>query len=278
MIMPKRRFIEIIEKIATSPIFISFFVFLLATFVVYRITIRKVESAYDKQFIKDVLIEAHGMLFDILIIGTLIFALHKLVEKRLEKKRAIKKWKEEIIDFRGWESEEATHKIVGNIRRLNRNGVTRIIMDNCYLKNARLEYAELQEAFINRTNFQQAKLFGAKFQKAYLWRANLQKTNLITADLSEANLNEADLQEAKLNSANLQGARLNEANLKGATFFNSILQGADLLGAKNLSIEQIFEVKTLYMAKLDPPLMEQIKEQYPNLLRELSEVDESNHL
>jgi len=48
--MAKMKFKENIEKIAISPIFISFMVFLLVAFVVYRITVSKVESAYDKQF------------------------------------------------------------------------------------------------------------------------------------------------------------------------------------------------------------------------------------
>ena len=91
-------------------------VFLLAALVVYRLTITKVDLAYNKEFIRDVLVEAHGMLFDILIIGTFIFALHTLVESRREKKRNIERWQEEIYDFIGWESEEAKVRILGNIK------------------------------------------------------------------------------------------------------------------------------------------------------------------
>ena len=73
------------------------------------------QEAYNDIFIRDVLVEAHGMLFDILIIGTFIFALHELVEKRRERKSKIKRWQEEIDDYRGWDEKEATIKIVGNI-------------------------------------------------------------------------------------------------------------------------------------------------------------------
>ena len=46
------------------------------------------------------------------------------------------------------------------------------------------------------------------------------------------------------------------------------LGGANLIGVKNLSIEQLQGAKTLFQAKLDPELMEQVKAINPNLLKE----------
>jgi hypothetical protein len=36
---------------------------------------------------------------------------------------------------------------------------------------------------------------------------------------------------------------------------------------KNLSINKLSKVKTLYKAKLDPELIEQVKDKYPHLLK-----------
>jgi hypothetical protein len=44
------------------------------------------------------------------------------------------------------------------------------------------------------------------------------------------------------------------------------LAEADLIGVKNVSIDQLSKVKTLYQAKLDTDLMEQVKRCYPHLL------------
>jgi hypothetical protein len=41
---------------------------------------------------------------------------------------------------------------------------------------------------------------------------------------------------------------------------------AELRGVKNLTVEQLRKVKTLYQAQLDPELEEQMKEDYPHLL------------
>jgi len=42
---------------------------------------------------------------------------------------------------------------------------------------------------------------------------------------------------------------------------------ADLRGAKNLTVGQLSEVKTLYKAKLDPEFMDIIKKEYTHLLK-----------
>ncbi|NIM45710.1 MAG: hypothetical protein GTO54_08835, partial [Nitrososphaeria archaeon] len=43
--------------------------------------------------------------------------------------------------------------------------------------------------------------------------------------------------------------------------------GANLQEAIDIEIEQLSEVQTLYEAKLDPELMEQVKKEYPDLLK-----------
>jgi len=45
---------------------------------------------------------------------------------------------------------------------------------------------------------------------------------------------------------------------------------------RGLTIEQLFEVKTLCKAKLDPELMEQVKDEYPHLLEEPVEEEEED--
>ena len=62
------------------------------------------------------------MLFDVAIIGILIFWLNKIGEER----RRIKTYLDEIDDFRLWESDEAAFRTVGNIKRLNQNKIYNI--------------------------------------------------------------------------------------------------------------------------------------------------------
>ncbi|MDZ7648044.1 MAG: pentapeptide repeat-containing protein [Cytophagales bacterium] len=54
-------------------------------------------------------------------------------------------------------------------------------------------------------------------------------------------------------------ANLDGSYLMGADFENASLYKADLRGARGLTIDQLVKVKTLYLAKFDEELLEQIK-------------------
>ena len=68
--------------------------------------------------------------------------------------------------------------------------------------------------------------------------------------------------------ANLEGAHLEKAFLRLAHLEKADLRETDLKRAKDLTIQQLSKVKTLYKAELDPELMEQIKKNHPQLLEE----------
>lgn len=71
--------------------------------------------------------------------------------------------------------------------------------------------------------------------------------------------------------ADLSGADLRFADLRGADLKFADLQNAKFWGARDLTIEQLSKVYTLYEAELDSELMEQIKKNYPHLLEEPKE-------
>jgi Pentapeptide repeats (8 copies) len=114
------------------------------------------------------------------------------------------------------------------------------------LRGTDLHGADLEEAILEYANLRGAHLEGARLQSVYLQGAELRG---------------AHLEGAHLGGAYLEGASLRRARLEKANFW-----GAHLAGAKNLTVEQLSTVKTLYQAHLDPPLLEQIQQQYPQLL------------
>jgi uncharacterized protein YjbI with pentapeptide repeats len=102
----------------------------------------------------------------------------------------------------------------------------------------------------------------------FVWagfEANLQGANLFQANFQDAKLEDANLQGANLSQANFQNAKLRNANLRGANVREANFQGA-YLGATRLTEEQIYSVKTLYKAELDPWLKEKIEKERPDLL------------
>ena len=145
-----------------------------------------------------------------------------------------------------------------------------------FLKKKDLRYADMFRAFLVKAILRNTDLEGARLRKVNLQEADIRGANLQNTDLRGANLKEADLREAQLMNADLVGAQLQYANLglanlQGADlnevdFHAADLRCANLSGVKNLSAKKLSTVKTLYNAKLDTTLLNQIEKKLPHLL------------
>lgn len=191
----------------------------------------------------DVIVESHGVLFDLLVFGILL----SVYEALREKKDKIERLHEEIDDYRGWDEKEATYRIVGSIKRLNRLKINKIDISYCYLRNANLEKVNLQQANLEDTNLENANLRGAKLQKAklngvrfkgaILQGVNFEKASLLCADLRNTNLQEVNFSSAELFYANFQGADLQETNFEGANLENTNFEEANLERINFISLD-----------------------------------------
>ena len=76
-------------------------------------------------------------MFDLAIIGILLYWLNQNGQTR----QRIRTYKDEIDDFRLWESEEAAFRTVGNIKRLNRHKLYSINLAHSFLVKTNLKTA-----------------------------------------------------------------------------------------------------------------------------------------
>ncbi len=271
-----KRFNEFYDDIIEKPLLTSTIVLVLVAFLVLALSLHYyINDTYN--FVGQVLSEAHGMIFDIAVIGILIFWLNQNGEVR----QRIRTYKDEIDDFRLWESEEAAFRTVGNIKRLNRHKIHEINLVNCYLARTNLNYVNLAGSNINSCNLQQSSLIESNLENARLNQTNFENSNLNQANLKGAYASGANLKDSFLIKTNFEGAFLIKANfnnaylmeanlqnsyLMGADFENASLYKADLRGAKGLTIEQLSKAKTLYMARFDDEILEEIKTNLPELV------------
>jgi len=267
---------ESISRISEKPILTSFIVLIFVAIVVVGLSLPYYLNDFYN-FYAQVLAEAHGMIFDIAVIGILILWMNR----RGETRQRIRTYKDEIDDFRLWESEEAAFRTVGNIKRLNRHGISKIDLVETYLARTNLNHVNLEESNLNSTNLKNSFLIGANMKKTRLNQTCFENANLNQANLSnsyaggsnfkDAFLIKADLQNSFLMKADFTNAFLMEANLSGchltgANFNNASLYKADLRLTKGLTIEQLAKAKTLYQAKFDPELAVDLEVSYPELL------------
>ena len=271
-----KKLVEYLGRIIEKPLLTSTFVLILVAAIVLGLSLKYYLADFDA-FIIQILAEAHGMIFDIAVIGILIFWLNQ----NGEIKQRIRTYRDEIDDFRLWESEEAAFRTVGNIKRLNRHRIYEINLVNCFLTRTNLSYVNLSGSNLNSANISQSSLIEANLENTRLNQTNFENSNLNQANLRGAYVSGANfkdsyliktqLEGAFLIKANFNNAYLMEANLKncylmGADFENASLYKADLRGAKGLTVEQLSKAKTLYLAKFDDEVLEQIKTNLPDLV------------
>jgi hypothetical protein len=267
---------EVFDSVIEKPMLTSSLVLVVVTILVLALSFQYYLRDFDT-FIQQVLAEAHGMIFDIAVIGILLFWLNQNGERR----QRIRTYKDEIDDFRLWESEEAAFRTVGNIKRLNRHKIHEINLVNCYLPRTNLNYANLSGSNLNSANVSQSSLIESNLENARLNQTNFENSNLNQANLSASYASGANFKDSFLIKSNFEGAFLIKANFNnaflmeanlqncyvmGADFENASLYKADLRGAKGLTVEQLSKVKTLYLAKFDEEILEQIKTSLPELV------------
>jgi uncharacterized protein YjbI with pentapeptide repeats len=217
---------------AQSPVFLAFLVFIGAAAIIIPVSL---PFYFDNSlnFWENIVAEAHGVLFDLLIIGWFLLWLNKIAERRIRNNR----YKEEIEDYLGWNSPEATLRIAGNIRRLNRGGMksgfrlTEAHLEGAKLGNSEMDDSDLWGAHLEGASLREANLNRANLAGASLEGADLERARLVGADLRGANLTEADLERAILTKADLRGGSLVGADLQYAVFTDADLRRCKLVGA-----------------------------------------------
>jgi uncharacterized protein YjbI with pentapeptide repeats len=157
--------------------------YLLAALIVLLIlVIHDFTIGFDKIDWDGIWVEAHGMWFDILIMGVVLSIYDYFRDKSeaqkneiAQKNQLINEYQEQIYDYREWDEKEAAFRLLGLIRRLNKLGITKIDLRACYFWEAPIKNLNLQAA-----DFRHSNLHGS-----YIWMTNLSNADFSYADLRE---------------------------------------------------------------------------------------------
>ena len=133
-----RKLIKYLKKSIVSLFYgryaiISWFGVALVLIVLIIIILPKTIGANYKyeDIVEKIYSEIYGLLFDVILFGIIISIYHILTERI----KSIEDEIEQIDDFRGWKSNEASHRILGSIKRLQRLNVYKIDLSNCCFRN-----------------------------------------------------------------------------------------------------------------------------------------------
>jgi hypothetical protein len=196
------------RKIKGSPIRNTLLTWFVAAAVIFVLTSGK--GYYpDHSFWVSLVAGLHNTLFDLLIIGVLIYWLNKRVETRIE----VQRYKEEIDTWRNDGSLMAKRRNQASIRRLTEYGVYDIDLSRSSLQQLDLTGVVLRECNLSDAQCYRIVLKDADLRNAIIDRADLKGATLTGANLSGASLRNAVLEYAHLQGANLKGSDLTDANV-----------------------------------------------------------------
>ncbi len=208
-------------KVALGMLAITLIIFLLVTFI---------SNNTWNQFIDGIHVELFGIFFDVLF---LVLIFNWIIAIR-EKKKRIERYKEEIDDFRHWNSEEAKFRIRGIIRRLNKEKATKINCDSINIgnglnvNNPQLAYREIQLDYsrfltsnfsnldLTESSFNHITDHDSSFQDSMLLRCQFKNSHLIRTNFTSAILNSANFENATLSGVNFQNCDLTNISFKNS--------------------------------------------------------------
>ena len=173
--------------------------------------------------IKDLLPEAYKNVLVVLACVFLVVSfIFQIVIEAKRKPALIRHYHEEIEDFRDWKSEEATYRILGNVKRLSRLGETTYDLNRCNLsgihlkglkiKNSDLNCIDLSNSYISDCLFENVNFTGASLARATVVRSSFINCKIDRANYFDAILLNVDFKGSDLShfdeSNNLHKARV----------------------------------------------------------------------
>lgn len=208
-------------KLSFALLFFAILIFLTITFF---------SSNNTNDFINGIHVEFFGILFDVAV----LVLLFNWINSHGERKRRIEKYKNEIDDFRNWKADEAKFRIRGSIKRLNKEGYSKVDMtyvdisgtpnegmqlldfSNVNLDDSNFLVSDMSYLNLSNSYFNNITAFNTKFIGSGLLRSEFIGSHLQDVDFTKAFLHGVDFRNAVLPGAIFRGADIKYANFDGA--------------------------------------------------------------
>jgi hypothetical protein len=215
---------------------------------------------YSREFFENVLVEAHGAVIDLFVVGVVLL----WFEKRRNAKDTIKSHTSALADLKFYRGPDASYRIMGEVRRLLKLGVetfqlpeaalNNVEISDVALKNSNLRAANFSNTTLIRMVFENCECDAAIFAGARFRHVTLRNTRLRRAKFQDAKLNGCDfsgceIQMADFTNADLRSAIFRGVDCQGIKFKNADLRSANFTGARNLHPNALTEAKNAKYVK-----------------------------
>lgn len=215
---------------------------------------------YSRDFFENVLVEAHGAIIDLFVVGVVLF----WFEKRRGKADTISSHTKTLADLKFYRGSDASYRILGEVKRLLELGVTSFQLPEALLNDVEVSDVTLKNSNLRATNFSNTTLkrvvlencecdaaifAGARFRHVTLRNVRLRRTKFQNAQLNGCDFSGCEIDMADFTNANLRSAIFRGVDCRGVKFKNADLRSANFIGAKNLRPEALKEAKNVKYVK-----------------------------
>lgn len=213
----------------------------------------------------------HGLLVEIFVIGFILVWL----DARRYKNDHIERNKESLWDTNTLKDPQIIKQKLGNLKRLNKDGVfnidvTNLLLINTEIKNIifinakvfglKLIHCKIFDFELNNCKVNSGDFSDSVFKRSNLCNSYFKSANFTNAIMKGINLRGANLLRAKFIDANLESADLRDADLDRTVFSNTVLRNANIKGCININIDALSQAKNIDYIKADDSIIEKLKE------------------
>ncbi|EOJ9613648.1 MULTISPECIES: pentapeptide repeat-containing protein [Serratia] len=231
-------------------------------------------SFYNFDFLQNLLINLNASIVDFLVLGVIIIFFERRREHTSKQNSLI----DDLKDYASYSSEEINLKKAGLLKRLNQSSVKslniqRIIITNTSIKDikfisgnisgssfekSKMRKVYLKNMILKSVNFNESNLDGCHFKNCNMYNVKMKDASAIGIQL-----NESSLINVQFNNSNLKGCDLRNCDLKNVNFEDANLSRANILGAKNISIDALVKAENLDYIIAEDHVLEEIKKKRP---------------
>lgn len=231
---------------------------------------------YDRSFWENFLVEMHGIVFELSIIGVLIIWL----DSKRNKNNDIERLKEDLEDYSNLDFPEINVKKLGHIKRLNQHNIKNIDVQNLVLnglnvknisaEGARLIALEVKDGFITGSVFKMMKMRSSDFQGSRIKNTKFEQCDLLKSKFVRSKCKGIDFSGSCLERADFTDADLQSSIFKGCDVREVIFEGANLKHAAfqestHLTVEILIRARNIDYVKVPDTIMNDLIRLRPDM-------------
>lgn len=275
----KRIFSSPVKTLAVLSLLLTSLVFLVTSFwqrVSSFVLPNTTLGLYNRESWESVLVELHGIAFELSVIGVLLIWL----DSRRYKNGEISRLKEDLDDYATLDFPEINVKKLGHLKRLNEHGIKNIDVQNLVLNGLSLKGIEVESCklislkvtsgSITSSLFRDVKMRSSNFEGSTIKNTSFEKCDLLKSEFCSAtckgvSFSRSCLERADFTNADLQNGLFIQCNIREAKFEGANLKHANFNNAMFVDITELAKASNLDYVKISTDLLDELVQLRPDM-------------